>query len=251
MQTMIFMFGDTHGNFKHVARVVAEHQPRAIIFLGDIQAQRPLHEELAEVINKTDVWFIHGNHDTDSQRDYDNLFNSELAERNLHGRIVEIAGLRVAGLGGVFRGEIWYPDSPEAKPSFDNYSEYLKGSEPRQIFNAAAIRAENANQIHAKVQGKLLKHRSSIFYQEWLDLYGQHADILVTHEAPSCHPHGFKVIDELARSMRVKFAFHGHHHDRLNYQSFEKELRFSAHGVGIGGVSDQYGGMVLAGKFDR
>ena len=29
--------------------------------------------------------------------------------RNLHNRVVEIQGQRIAGLGGVFRGQIWMP----------------------------------------------------------------------------------------------------------------------------------------------
>lgn len=47
------------------------------------------------------VWWIPGNHDTDSNVDYDNLFGSDLAEHNLHGRAEVIAGFHVAGLSGV------------------------------------------------------------------------------------------------------------------------------------------------------
>ncbi len=50
-----------------------------------------------------------GNHDTDIDADYDNLYDSRLAERNLHGRVVTTAGVRVAGLGGIFRGQVWMP----------------------------------------------------------------------------------------------------------------------------------------------
>jgi hypothetical protein len=35
-------------------------------------------------------------------------------------------------------------------------------------------------------------------------------------KAPSCHPHGNAVIDELARCLRVTRAFHGHRHDDLS-----------------------------------
>ena len=97
----------------------------------------------------------------------------------------------------------------------------------------------------------ILKHKSTIFYEDWLTLYGQEADILVTHEAPTCHPHGFHGIDVLAQSMKAKFTFHGHHHDRLNYQDKEEALGFSAHGVGFRGVSDMYGGMISAGSYDE
>lgn len=106
---MIYFFGDTHGCFDHVIDVVGQDRPTAVVFLGDLQAQRPLEIELATILDKTEVWFIHGNHDTDSEADYDNLFGSALADRNLHGRVVEIDGLRIAGLGGIFRGQVWAP----------------------------------------------------------------------------------------------------------------------------------------------
>lgn len=74
------------------------------------------------ILDKTEVWFIHGNHDTDSEADHDHLFGSALADRNLHGRVVEIAGLRIAGLGGVFRGKVWTPPAPA---TFENFKQYL------------------------------------------------------------------------------------------------------------------------------
>ena len=60
--------------------------------------------------------------------DYDNLWGSELADRNLHGRVVEIAGYRVAGLGGIFRGKIWNPAEPREKvlfPSVEHLQLYI------------------------------------------------------------------------------------------------------------------------------
>jgi len=35
----------------------------------------------------------------------------------------------------------------------------------------------------------------------------------VTHEAPSCHRHGYAVIDDLAAAGGAKLIVHGHHHD--------------------------------------
>lgn len=64
-------------------------------------------------------------------------------------------------------------------------------------------------------------------------------DILVTHEAPSCHPQGFKAIDDLARAMRVQKAYHGHHHDRIDYSREWGSLGFQAIGVEFCGVTDQ------------
>ena len=51
----------------------------------------------------TEVWFIHGNHDTDSDADYDHLFGRHWQIRNLHGRVAVVDGVRIAGLGGVPR----------------------------------------------------------------------------------------------------------------------------------------------------
>lgn len=52
---MILMFGDVHGGFRHVLPAVAEHRPKAIIFLGDIEADNPLEKELEEVMKLTEV----------------------------------------------------------------------------------------------------------------------------------------------------------------------------------------------------
>jgi predicted phosphodiesterase len=238
---MILMFGDVHGNFEHVLSAVEAEKPAAIIFLGDVQAQKSFELEVAEAMKLTEVYWIPGNHDSDSKADYDNLFNSALADRNLHGKITEIEGLKVAGLGGIFREKIWWPYPVENNPVHESY-EALE----RHLTLELAYHKINQQ----KMNWELLKHKSTIFYEDWINLYGQEADILVTHEAPSCHPHGFKVLDVLAQSMKVNYSFHGHHHDRLNYSAHDEKLGFSAHGVGFCGVSDQWGGMISAGDFD-
>lgn len=248
MVTPILLFGDVHGNFHHVIDIVRKERPPAIIFLGDLDCPRPLHELLALIRDLTDIWFIHGNHDTDNQEVYRNLFvDNELADKNLHGRVVEIAGVRVAGLGGVFRQDIWYPELGEEEPKFLSYQDYaahLRSQRPTRL------RSPDLNEEITFVLNR--KHRSSIFYDQWFQLYGQQqADILVTHEAPHCHPHGFRAITALAQSLHAKFSFHGHHHDCLNYRAFDKEFGFSAFGVGFCGVIDQYGGQIAPGDFDE
>ena len=50
--------------------------------------------------------------------------------------------------------------------------------------------------------------------------------------------------------MHVKFAFHAHHHEHLNYEAKWIELGFLAHAVGYRAVTDMYGGMIVAGDFD-
>ena len=210
----IFFCGDTHGQFQHIVEAVKLHHPKAIVMLGDIQANKPLQQELDGILDLTDVWYIHGNHDTDSDQNYDNLFNSELKDRNLHGRVVEIAGYKIAGLGGVFRGQVWMPPN---QPKVMSQVEY-------------SIRQGNGNLWRCGVSRK---HRSTIFPEAFAALSNQYADILVTHEAPSCHPHGFKIIDTLARSMQVQLCFHGHHHDSIDYTQHYERMGFECHGVAL------------------
>jgi hypothetical protein len=116
----LMFFGDPHGDLDSVIAAVEHFRPEAIVLLGDIQARRPLHIELAPILGLTEVWFIHGNHDTDTVEDFDNLFGSQIATRNLHGRIVEIAGFKVAGLGGIFRSKIWDPRRPIEEAVFQS-----------------------------------------------------------------------------------------------------------------------------------
>lgn len=229
---MILFCGDNHGIFDHIISAVLTYQPAAVILLGDLQSQKPLEVELASILDRTEVWFVHGNHDTDSDADYDNLFGSTLADRNLHGRVIEIAGARIAGLGGVFRGQIWMPP---ALPNFDSQTEYVAKCGMGNRWRGGLSR----------------KHRSSIFPIDYLGLNGQRADILVTHEAPSCHPHGFESIDQLARSLGAIKTFHGHQHDRLDYSNDHDRLGFDAFGVGFCGISNESGTVILPGKFDE
>jgi hypothetical protein len=72
------------------------------------------------------------------------------------------------------------------------------------------------------------------------------ADILVLHEAPACHPHGFAVLDELAEAMGVARVFHGHHHDCLDYRVTDPAVS----GVGYRGISDLAGACVRKGTED-
>lgn len=118
----IFFCGDPHGHFEHIIEAVHVHRPAAIVLLGDIQPQQLLEQALKPIVDLTEIWWIHGNHDTDSEADYDHLFDSALADRNLHGRVVEVAGARIAGLGGIFRGSVWSPPSP---PRYASAEEFL------------------------------------------------------------------------------------------------------------------------------
>ena len=232
IMSTIFFCGDVHGQFGHVIEAVQAHRPDAIVLLGDLQAKAPLEIELAAILAQTEVWFIHGNHDTDSEADHDHLFGSALADRNLHGRVVSVAGVRIAGLGGIFREQVWRP------PESGNYAS------PQDF----VARGGKGNRWRG---GLPLKHRSSIFPADCLNLSKLRADVLVTHEAPSGHPHGFVALDELARSLGVEKAFHGHHHDRLDYSAEQTRLGFKAFGVGLRGITDQDGQVIRPGELDN
>lgn len=227
----LFFCGDTHGGFEHIIEAVQQHMPAAVIFLGDLQARQPLHDQLKAILDQTQIWFIHGNHDTGSDTHYDNLFASELASRNLHGRVAEVAGYRIAGLGGVFRGQVWFPPEPWRHIAPEDFLARCKPDE------------------HWR-DGLPRKHRSTIFPIEIARLAVQQADILITHEAPSAHPHGFQPLDELAQHLGVKRSFHGHHHDRRDYREHWPRLGFEAHGVGFRGITDESGNIVRSGDYD-
>lgn len=219
----ILICGDPHGLFSHIIDAVKDRRPDSVILLGDMECKTPLHIELEEILKLTDIWFIHGNHDTNTEAYYDNLFGSKLSDRNLHGRVVEVAGLRIAGVGGVFRGQVWNPlVYPE--PRFESAKQFLSRAGKGNLWRG----------------GLPLKHRSTIFPDVFKQLQTgrivkEGVDILVSHEAPDLHRHGFSVINDLANALsksngrRLK-AFHGHHHESINYEAQE---RFDGYAVGF------------------
>lgn len=248
---MIWLLGDVHGNFDHVLETVERtgEQPAAVVFLGDLECQRPFSECVADIeAAGIQCWAIPGNHDTDTADNYRNLWGDPLfRERNLHGRVVEIDGLRVAGLGGVFRGAIWHPEA-EGIPEIRNWPALLAAQNAK---HPPRLRIEQPTVEQIAKDGILRKHSSTIFYDDLLSLVGQQADILLTHEALAVHPHGFESITALAQSCRVKAAFHGHHHDSLNYRAHDEPMGLQAFGVGFMGISDQNGRQLRAGEFDQ
>jgi len=118
----VLFCGDPHGMFEHILQRVQQLQPKAVVLLGDLDLPQSFETVFAPILDLTELWFIHGNHDTDNERCYDHLFHSSLSHRNLHGKIMNIGGLRIAGLGGVFRGQIWYP--PEA-PRYQTKADFI------------------------------------------------------------------------------------------------------------------------------
>lgn len=198
---MILFCGDPHGDFEHITERVQQVKPAAVIMLGDLCLAQPFELTFASILGLTEIWFIHGNHDTDEVRYHDHLF--AYPERNLHGRVVEIDGLKIAGLGGIFRSQVWYPPSP---PRYTTRQDFIAHCGKGNLWRGGLPR----------------KHRSSIFPEDIQCFDCVQADILVTHEAPIAHPYGFQVIDELALSLGATTIIHGHHHDPFRYSSLDR-----------------------------
>jgi predicted phosphodiesterase len=214
----ILFAGDPHGDFNPLIAAVHEHKPEAVILLGDYDLEMPLEQYLQDIIGLTEIWWIAGNHDFLSPSKYTNLFHSGLADRNLHLKVVEIAGIRIAGLSGIFLGRVWYP--PRA-PIWMDKQDYF-----------------NSRKNLLRDKGLSLRYESAIWHNEFETLKSLKADILVSHEAPGSHKYGFSAISDLAVAMGVKNIFHGHLHE--NYSGIIKN-NIHVFGVADKSVADLVG----------
>ncbi len=106
-------------------------------------------------------------------------------------------GLTVVGLGGVFKGRVWYPRVEPADPVHASRRDFMRRL-PRT----------------GRWRGGLPRDmRDAIFPEDMAALAKLRADVLVTHEAPTTHRHGFVGIDGAARLCRARLVVHGHHHE--------------------------------------
>jgi predicted phosphodiesterase len=233
----ILFCGDPHGQFRHIVRAAGELDASAVVLLGDMEPLRPMHEELEAIAER--VWFIHGNHDTDTDRHWAHVWESRLADRNIDGRVVELpGGTRLAGLGGVFRESVWYPNLPAA-PFFRNRAEHVRSTSRQERWRGGTHR----------------RHWSSIYPDDLDRLADLRAEILVTHEAPGYHRSGFGILDSLAQSLGVKVAVHGHQHDRLDSSERWAQQGFKSFGVGLRGITaidaDGNARVIVPGELDE
>lgn len=200
MTSELLIFGDPHGDFRAAHRAASEVDPSAppaCIFLGDFDLEVPLENEVAPLLKRgCEIYHIYGNHEADRENWYDNLFSSTLADKTLHARVTEIGGLRVAGLGGVFKGRIWHPKDGDGLQRYRTREDFMRG-----------------NARNAWRGGIPMGLRATIFPEDYDLLADQQADILVTHEAPGCHRYGFKELDLLAEAMGARLIIHGHQHE--------------------------------------
>ena len=200
---MTLLFGgDPHRNFAPVVRACLARPPGDLVLAGDLDCQRPLHREMAAVLEKG--WRLHwilGNHDCETEAAYDNLA-AACPEGDLGLRVRTLGGVRVAGLPGVFKPSVWYP-----RPDGDT-----DRIEPPQYRDRASFLAAQPRARWWR-GGMPLWHRDTIFPEDVEALARERFDVLVTHEAPSCHRHGFAAIDQLAAAAGARWIIHGHHHE--------------------------------------
>lgn len=216
----VLFCGDAHGRFSHIVSAALKLDASAVILLGDMEAGRPIHVELETIADR--VWFVPGNHDTDTEANWSALWDSDLCDRNFHAKVIVLPnGLRVAGLGGVFRERVWDPCAAMSTPCWRTPDEHARSIAPLERWRGR----------------QPMKHWSTIYPTHVDSLSLQRADILVTHEAPGYHPHGVELLDDLARAMGAKVLVHGHHHDALDSASRWATQGFISHGVGLRGVT--------------
>lgn len=223
----ILLCGDPHGRVDHIIRAAGEARAAAVLLLGDIEPDRPLQDAMRPLTENGVSWyFIGGNHDADSDDVALRVWNAETESHNVHGKVATLPnGLRVAGLAGVFREAVWYPSTSAARegaPAWRSRKEHAHAT-PRQD----------------RWEGNLppRRHLGTIYYDEFESLVDLRADLLLTHEAPGYHPHGFHLLDDLARSMGVKALAHGHHHDAHDSSVAWGEQGFASVGVGLRGIT--------------
>lgn len=231
----LWFLGDVHGEFRHVGAALtmaaAESRlPSCLLFLGDVEIFAKSFKDIMAPVRKAfpsvQLAFIHGNHDADDYDHWEALHDCGDAVA-LHSYVVNLDGIRVAGLGGNFQGRVWAPPST---PTFLNKESAMKrgpygwrdGQRPSPRFHGA------------------------IYPDDVTRLAKQRADILITHEAPSCHHHGWETLDQLARDMRVVRSFHGHTHDDRSeeYALVRGRLGFDARAVNLCNIKNGLGELV-------
>jgi len=200
----VLFYGDPHSKWVPLFDAVADNAPHSVIILGDLienkndaQAFADTRAALNSMLDAgIDVRIISGNHDVDSDAVYDLVFQ-EFGHLIFDGDIITVGphNLRVAGLGGVFKGKVWYPQTSDNAVYYS--PDDLLADTPRTSWFRGGIPR---------------KQRVAIFPSAVDQLSQQSAGTLVTHEAPSTHVSGFSVIDDLAVSMGAKLIVYGHHH---------------------------------------
>ena len=239
----LIFIGDIHRRWDLVARGLAglPSPPRHIVLLGDMECHEPLDRLTAPLrAHGTTLHWIHGNHDADGGREmWNNLTeptrNPLTTQGALHGRVIELAGLRIAGLGGTFNPRVWHPPKPPRLHARADLPADLATIGPGWTADSTAALAFSLATL-------------AIWPEDVAALAAQRADILVTHEAPSSHPAGAAVLDDLARAMGASLIIHGHHH--IGYRAAAPD-GLQAQGVAAAWGTDLHGQTLWPGEKQR
>ena len=197
---MILFVGDCHGDFDPMLE--AATTATAVILLGD---QEPLYDLVSilgpETAEKT--WWIFGNHDSDDPEYL--AHHASMADRNLHCRVVEINGLRIAGLSGSFRSNILGVDRQTTLSDLP----HVRPQDTRQ--SLALIRKDKklAPQDHTSIFPEDLNCMARLASKTRVDIF-------VTHEAPESHKLGYRILGDVARALKARIHVHAHHHERYD-----------------------------------
>lgn len=195
MSRLLHFVGDPHGDFASILSLAGQ-RVGDIVIVGGLELPAPIHAVLAPLF--ATGWGIHyvlGNHDSDICQQLDWLTGDRGGHPagDLHARVADLGGVRVAGLGGVFKGRVWLPDEEVRYASREDWM----------------------GRNRERWRGGLPVHlRDTIFPEDFLRLGSQRADILVCHEGPSSvwRGQGWLAIDDLANRMGARLVVHGHHH---------------------------------------
>lgn len=198
----ILAYGDPHGDWRPLLESCAADRPDEVVILGDCELDRPLATVLAPLLDAgIAAHWIAGNHDSDREEWLDNLYGG-LPEGDLHGRVVDVGGVRLAGLHGIFRGKVWRPG---LEPVHRTRAGHLAAMPRCQHWRPGWTPGHYND-------GLPRAHRTSIYPEDIERLAALQADVLFCHDAPSCHRFGFAEIDALAEAMGARWIIHGHHH---------------------------------------
>ncbi len=230
----IILIGDIHRRWDLVQRGLAAmaRPARHVILLGDMECHAPLDVLAAPILaHGADLLWIHGNHDSDGGKEMwhnlaDPARNPITTEGALHGRVVERGGLRIAGLGGTFNTRVWHPPKPPRLHARRDLAADMATLGPGWTPDSAAALAFSLATL-------------AIWPEDVEALATQRADVLITHEAPSSHPSGAGVLDDLAAAMGARLVVHGHHHVAYRARA--------AGGLEVQGIPAAWG-MDLAGR---
>ena len=191
----ILFYGDPHGEWEPLRDWCAYGPgPGHVVIVGDLELSRPLHEELAELFAAGwTVSYVIGNHDTDTCQAFRWLVGDH-PTGDLSNRVVDVGGVRIAGLSGLFKQRIWLPPS---LPLYVGRRHWLVRNAP------------------LKWGGGVPLHLRDTIWPEDVQALGHlQADVLASHEGPTSvwQDMGHSEIDRLAHRMRCRLIVHGHHH---------------------------------------